>query len=189
MRAAVDDCGGAPSRRAGIHRAAAAGGRDLRRSPDFRPQPGAPSGRGLGRQGDGGEARVPLLLRALQFAVRPQSRGPGPNTPEVMARRDPRTGAAPGNGQPAIPKLKVWQCDASCEMEFGQTFILPSQIEQRIEARREEGGRVVETSIDVARWVVVHVEDAANAKVAERVISAESATPGATPYTSAVWTR
>jgi Flp pilus assembly secretin CpaC len=107
----------------------------------------------------------------------------------VRLRVKPRISAASertaaGDEQPAIPKLKVWQCDASCEMEFGQTFILPSQIERRVEARREDSGRVVETTIDVARWVVVHVEDASNAKVAQRLSAAEPTVSNSGPYTS-----
>jgi hypothetical protein len=106
--------------------------------------------------------------------------------PRISSASEP---IAAGNGHPAVPKLKVWQCDASCEMEFGQTVILPSVIERRVEARQEENGRVVETSIDVARWIVVHVEDAAHANVATRFSKDEPSAPKSEPYTSRAVTR
>jgi Flp pilus assembly secretin CpaC len=88
-----------------------------------------------------------------------------------------------GEGQPALPRLKVWQCTTSCEMEFGETFILSGQVEERVEAVRRFYGKTEEKVIEIARWVVVRVDDAAQATGSQRAVGAVPSTTVAAPYT------
>jgi len=71
-----------------------------------------------------------------------------------------------GEGQPTLPRLLVWQCATACEMEFGETFIAPGEVEERVETQKRRQGWTVETTEvvnEVARWVVVRVDDASKA--------------------------
>jgi Flp pilus assembly secretin CpaC len=100
--------------------------------------------------------------------------------PRISSAGEPM---ATGEGQPAVPRLKVWQCTTSCEMEFGETFILPGQVEERVEAVRRFYGKTEERVNEIARWVVVRVDDAAKATGSQRVIAAEHAVPVGVQYT------
>jgi hypothetical protein len=106
----------------------------------------------------------------------------------VRVSVEPRIGSASepmpaGEGQPDLPRLKVWQCTTSCEMEFGETFILPGQVDERVEAVRRSYGKTEAKVNEIARWVVVRVDDAAKASAALRVIAAETTMPAAIPTT------
>jgi hypothetical protein len=100
--------------------------------------------------------------------------------PRISAASEPMPA---GEGQPPIPRLKVWQCTTSCEMEFGETFILPGQVEERVEAVRRFYGKTEERVNEMARWVVVRVDDAAKATASQRAVGAVPPTTVADPYT------
>ena len=58
-----------------------------------------------------------------------------------------------------IPGLKVRQCDMGVELSFGQTAVLMTGlVDQRTEARQDEGGQIEDMLVDVGLMVVVTPE-------------------------------
>jgi pilus assembly protein CpaC len=57
-----------------------------------------------------------------------------------------------------IPGLNVRQCNTAVELPFGQTAVLTGLLEQRAEARQDDGGQIEEVLVDVGLMVVVTPE-------------------------------
>ena len=57
-----------------------------------------------------------------------------------------------------VPGLRITECSTGCELPFGETALLAGLVQQRVEARKNDEGKITETIVDVGLLVVATPE-------------------------------
>lgn len=89
------------------------------------------------------------------------------------------------NGQ-RVPGLRVMEINTATEMQLGETVAFGGLATTRIEAHKNNDGRVEETAIEIETWLVVSVEDVSKLATAQQIIAVDPQEPVGAPYTPPV---